>query len=574
MTFNTGFSRGVVRIGLVLLMGSPGIALSQTLPNLPVIGDISCGTSNGTTIVATTAAQFSTALTTAVYGDTITLTAGANFVGPFTLPLKSGTGCITIRTSAPDSALPAAGARITPAYASVLPKILAPGANQNAVVAAYGSHHYKFIGIEFMTVNAAAVADSLILIGDGGMTSLTQVPHHYEFDRIYVHAWPTQALKRGLYLNSASTTVKNSYVSDFKSAGQDTQAILIINGSGPFRITNNYLEASGENVLVGGGDPHIPNMVPSDIEITHNYFSKPVKWRNPNVGAIVPNPDWDGSNWSVKNILELKLGIRVLIDSNILEYSWAQSQIGYAVLFTVRNQDGTAPWSAVRDVTFTNNIIRHATHGMTVLGTDYNNPSQLTKRILIKNNLWLDIGWPYTVPADQGSGRGILYFSDGGATIDLTVEHNTFFHTGIVLLPGDTGLIKGLGFTWRNNIHPHNAYGVLGSSSSIGTATLNKYFTAWVYARNVMIVNPSQQSYPPDNFDAADLAAVGFTNVTDLKGNGTDYSLLPTSPYHNAATDGTDIGVDWIKLQAAIHATGSTSSGGTPPASPVNLQVR
>jgi len=27
--------------------------------------------------------------------------------------------------------------------------------------------------------------------------------------------------------------------------------------------------------------------------------------------------------------------------------------------FTVRNQDGTAPWSTVEDVTFSNNIVRH-----------------------------------------------------------------------------------------------------------------------------------------------------------------------------------------------------------------------
>jgi hypothetical protein len=559
-------------------MGSPGIALSQTLPKLPVIGDISCGTSNGATIVATTAAEFRTALTTAVYGDTITLTAGANFVGPFTLPVKSGTGCITIRTSAPDSALPAAGARITPAYASVLPKILAPGANQNAVVAAYGSHNYKFIGIEFMTVNAAAVADSLILIGDGGMTSLTQVPHHYEFDRVYVHAWPTQTLKRGLYLNSASTTVKNSYVSDFKSAGQDTQAILIINGSGPFRITNNYLEASGENLLVGGGDPHIPNMVPSDIEIIHNYFSKPVKWRNPNVGATVPNPEWDGSNWSVKNILELKLGIRVLIDGNIFENCWVNEQIGWAVLFTVRNQSGNAPWSEVRDVTFTNNLIRHATRGIEMHGIDIESgtPSQLTKRVRVANNLWLDIGYPMTSGYGNGEGIGLAYYSDAGVIDDLTVEHNTWFHGGDIFSPGDHGTIKGLGLIWRNNIHPHNAYGVKGSNAGVGTSTLDLYFSGYVYTKNVMITNPDPELYPTGNFNAANLAAVGFTNVTDLLGTGSNYSLLPTSPYHNAGTDGTDIGVNWMTLKAATSTTysGGTGSGDPPLPAPENLTVR
>jgi hypothetical protein len=566
MTFNTGLSRAAVRLGLCLLLGSPGMAFSQTLATLPVIPDISCGISTGPTTFVPAGGDLQTALDSANPGDIITLKAGATYTGPFTLPVKGGVRCITIRTNASDAALPAPGERITPAYRSVLPKILAPGTNQNAVVAAYGSHHYKFIGIEFMTVNAAAAADSLILIGDGNMTSLTQVPHHYEFDRVYVHAWPTQTLKHGLYLNSASTTVKNSYVSDFKSADQDSQAILIINGTGPFRISNNYLEASGENLLIGGGDPAIPNLVPSDIEITHNSFSKPVKWRNPHVGSIVANPAWDGSNWSVKNLLELKLGIRVLIEGNTLEYSWTHSQIGYAVLFTVRNQGGTAPWSAVRDVTFTNNIIRHATHGMTVIGIDRTFPSlsKLTKRILIKNNLWLDIGYP-EIGGANGSGRGILY--TGGPLDDLIVEHNTFFHTGPVLIAsGNTDLPLGVGFYWRNNIHYHNTYGIVGDSVQSGTATLNKYFDTWTYLKNLMIRNPYPTLYPTNNFNAENLAAVGFTNAA-----GSIYSLSPTSPYQNAGTDGADIGVDWVKLQAAISGG---PADGVPPISPVNLQVR
>ena len=57
-------------------------------------------------------------------GDTILLQAGAAFTGNFVLPAKGGSSYITVRSAAPDSSLPAAGTRITPAYAGVMPKIL------------------------------------------------------------------------------------------------------------------------------------------------------------------------------------------------------------------------------------------------------------------------------------------------------------------------------------------------------------------------------------------------------------------------------------------------------------------
>ena len=50
--------------------------------------------------------------------------------------------------------------------------------------------------------------------------------------------------------------------------------------------------------MFGGADPSIPNLIPSDITIQNNEFYKP--------------PSWQGV-WLVKNLLELKLGNRVLI---------------------------------------------------------------------------------------------------------------------------------------------------------------------------------------------------------------------------------------------------------------------
>lgn len=164
--------------------------------------------------------------------------------------------------------------------------------------------------------------------GSGAQSSASQIPHDLAVDRVYRHGDAAKGQKRGIALNSASTTITNSYIADIKAVGQDSQAIGGWNGSAPFTITNNYLEGAGENLMFGGGDPSVPGLVPSDITIADNHFAK--------------QPSWRMENWVVKNLIELKNARRVQIVRNTFEYSWQGGQSGYAVVFTVRNQDATA----------------------------------------------------------------------------------------------------------------------------------------------------------------------------------------------------------------------------------------
>ena len=98
-----------------------------------------------------------------------------------------------------------------------------------------------------------------------------------------------------------------------------------------------------------------------------------------------------GTLWTVKNIFELKLGSRVRVHGNLMENCWKESQAGFAVLFTPRNQDGTSPWVYVRDVEFTGNVVRHAGSGVQIEGYDTNATSEQTRRITIANNIFDDI---------------------------------------------------------------------------------------------------------------------------------------------------------------------------------------
>src|SRR5205814_2410011 len=326
-----------------------------------------------------------------------------------------------------------------------MPKIVAGAISGHAIVAASGAHHFRFIGIEVMAVEGATPFD-LVQLGSGDEQTKHTVPHDIIIDRCYIHGLPGQAAIRGVVLNGNRLAVIDSYLAEFKDQVVDTQAIMGWNGPGPFKIVNNYLEAAGENVMFGGADPAIPNLVPSDIEVRRNYFFKPLTWK-------IDDPSYEGIHWSVKNLFELKNAQRVLVDGNLFEQNWDDAQAGFAVQFTVRNQDGTAPWSTVEDVTFRNNIVRHSGSGINILGLDNNFTSQQTKRIAIRNNLFADIG------GTQWGGGGRLFQLLAG-TAHVVIEHNTAFQTGVIIMADGA---PNTGFVYRDNIAPHNDYGVFGS---------------------------------------------------------------------------------------------------------------
>jgi hypothetical protein len=230
-------------------------------------------------------ADLQAALDAARPGDTILLEAGATFVGNFRLPVHGGTAFVTVRSAAPDALLPPAGARITPAHARHLPAIKSPNA-QPALATAPGAAYWRLTFLEFQATRQGQF--DIITLGDGSgaQTQLSQVPHDLVLDRVYVHGDPLLGQKRGIALNSASTTIRNSHVSDIKTIGQDSIAVGGWNGPGPYVIENNYLEASSIVFLLGGADPAIRDLVPADITFRGNTVRRPLQWRDP----IVPAP--------------------------------------------------------------------------------------------------------------------------------------------------------------------------------------------------------------------------------------------------------------------------------------------
>jgi hypothetical protein len=454
------------------------------------------------------------ALTNAQPGDTIALAPGATFVGNFTLPLKGGDAVITLRTGGTDAV--EEGVRIEPAAAAGLAKLRSPN-NQPVLQTAASAHHWRVTLLEFQA-NAGGLGDILTL-GSGAreQSSLAVVPHDLAVDRCFIHGDPAVGQKRCVALNSASTSITNSYISDCKAKGQDAQAIAGWNGPGPFTISNNYLEGAGDNVLFGGADPAIPNLVPSDITFTRNTVSKVPAWRS--------------EGWTVKNIFELKNARRVIVRGNTFEYNWLAAQNGFAILFTVRNQDGACPWCEVREVTFENNLIQHVAAAISILGVDYNHPSQQTASITIRNSVFADID------SERWGGNGYFLMLLGGAR-DITVDHNTIVQDhaqGIILVEGPPVL----GFRFTNNLVRHNLYGIIGQDHAPDRDTISAFLPASEITRNV-IADGDAAKYPPGNScpPSAQFKAQ-FVAYDDG-----DFRLTPTSTWRAAGTDGQNLGAD------------------------------
>jgi len=235
-----------------------------------------------------------------------------------------------------------------------------------------------------------------------------------------------------------------------------------------------------------------------------------------------------GTRWSVKNLFELKNSSRVVIDGNIFQNNWLDAQTGYAISFKSVNQDGTAPWSSTREVTFTNNIVRNSASAITMQGTDPDHASGQTCCVSIRNNLFYNIDG-----TSFGGGEGTFIKISGVS--GCVADHNTVIQSGnIITAYGDATD----GFIFSNNITPGNTYGIKGDGSASGDSTLGTYFPGAILKKNVLVLAIAT-SYPANNYYPSSLQDIGFVDLTNL-----NLRLSKNSPFLGAGTKGRDIGAD------------------------------
>ena len=539
--------------------------------------------------VANCASDPQAAINAANLGDIIEIEAGARFQGKYFLPNKTtGSGWIYIRSSR-HAELPPPGTRVGPQHAALMPKLVSRGNEGFVLGSLFGAHHYRLIGIEFTKDTGNSFSAQIISLGrDGGgppATSLSQLPHHIIFDRVWIHGTPTDATLEGVRLDGMDLAVIDSHISDIHKVGNgDTQAILALNSAGPLKIVNNYLSSAGENVMFGGGDPTISvanggisashraagcytgpalstspcGMLPSDIEIRGNYFHKPLTWNR-------FDPSYAGIRWGVKNLFEIKNAQRIIVQGNIFENSWVDAQVGFGLVFTPRNQQGTAPWTTIRDLKVENNLITNTNNGFGLLVSDNKHITESVKRLSISNNIWDSIAnnifemtrFPYTNPPAPAFDPGT----------ELSIEHNTWLHKAQgrnFLLLGDQNAHLADRIDYRSNIMTEGANGIGGLMSS--------YWTNYDFSGNLIIHNAGRTGSYAGNAAAPSISSVQFVDYS-----GGNYALSSGSPYRNSAADGKDPGADAAAVSQAVACvrlgTCSTPPDRTPPSRPSQLRI-
>lgn len=434
---------------------------------------------------------------------------------------------------------------------------------------------------EPLQIIASSTVYTIIRYGNSGSAqdSLEKCPQGLLIEFAEIQGTPGQESQRGITANGKNFEIRHSKVREIHGEGYDTQAICAWNGPGPFKITDCYLEAAGENVMFGGADAAIEALTPANIEIRRCYFFKPQSWNYWNQAEFkssfgetvrwatdpTPGPDEDPSDrfkpryvgpagnkakhWTVKNLLETKNCHNIIVDGNIFENCWPDAQVGFAILIKSNNQEDTNPWAATTDLVFSNNWIKNATHGLNIMGIE--NPpkvSGISARLKFINNLW------------EIDGIALQGFQGGQ---DILLDHNTVLSAG----NGNNMTLYSIpvsGLVATNNLGKHTSYGIKGDGTGEGSVALNTFAPGYVYKGNVL-AEADPNAYPAGNFYPPTWAEVKF---------GDNYQLAADSPFKGKGTDGKDPGYDMIALLAAQSETSSIPQPAPVPApTPTPTQV-
>ena len=532
----------------------------------------------GTTWAAHTSAQLSNALTNSVPGDIIVLDAGVTYNGYFQLPAKSNPNKKWIYIMSSALANLPAGTRVGPSNVSSMATIVTPN-----VAAAFqvngGANHWRLAGLELtsasnygcnLTHTPPINCLSYFLVGS--QANPTPFPDSITLDRCYIHGSPTIDIQTGVQATATNYSIIDSYISEIHMTGFDTQAIASNVSPGPFKITNNFVSAAGENIMFGGGGGPNNTAIPSDIQIQYNYLYKPLSWAKAGTGGTLS----PYNQWVEKNALELKNAQRLLFDSNVIQNVWAAGQNGYAIVLTVRSSQ-SGDTAVVNDITITNNILQNVVAGVNSLAEDdlcgpgggspncHNPGSQ--DRWNISNNLIL-----FYDPTQPGGMRNVAWTITGGmnrlnnntpGTLrDVVFQHNTAVSAASTpcwnsIYFSSNGQKPPFPVPLSNNIwildnalcrQPTGDWGYQGMNF------LNYYIPypstspndpAHRYYGNVMWVHAGDRVQTWPTSDLAQTAAFTYVNPSAL-----DYQLL--TPYWTNTTDGQLSGVNNNNLPASL----------------------
>jgi hypothetical protein len=370
----------------------------------------------------------------------------------------------------------------------------------------------------------------------------------------------------------SSPTTTSCTLSSVTNLAVDDQIAFYVNGGrgGAFStivrsIVGNNITFDPLNRAPDSGTLANWETIYSFVEYRRNYTWKPSRWSS-QIATL-----------QLKNLWETKSGRYFLLEGNVF-YQAVIDEQPFAIVFGSASGEA-GPTNVVRNFAFKNNLLRNMFSGPAIADSMPFGGGTVGMRnsdFILRNNLHRNVGagWGAGPQADQlhyGQGQAWIDGSGNNADGILSTQvlrvfniHNTY-DDGLEAgnanpfsgLSGEFSLRQGTGSfdsMNMNNLQQDQGYGYFNQGSLADQkAAIERYFApgdATVWNKNE-IVNPNGHTYPTAALVKTD---TWKTNVFVDYANG-DFTLKPGDIGKNAATDGTDIGVNMTALNAAIQHT-------------------
>lgn len=358
-------------------------------------------------------------------GQTITIPSGT----PFKLKVTDCAGKWVIIRSSAFASLPALGTRVQDSDAANMPTIRTTTTNANVFNGSKSMLRYRLVGLHIKNDSTATfntVALIHLLGGESAVTTLGQIPRQIILDRSILEGNDTGETGFGTFWQCGDCAIVDSRIQNIYSrisgSATETKAIGISGtADGPILVQNNFLEAAGIILMVGGDKPVLTNVEAHDVTIRKNYFFR--------------RSAWSTSTFSKKNTFEFKYCDRCLVEANYFEGNWMASngqQAQCMNLKTSASLDG-APWVKTHDITVRFNACLNHEGYFIDLGTGPvgGTSGEYMNRIYIHDNLGDGISNGNQVTGVFGfMGGGLCTGSSCPAAVDqisrnIFLNHNT-----------------------------------------------------------------------------------------------------------------------------------------------------
>lgn len=510
--------------------------------NLPTVKlDTTFSLNGGTTHNVANASELATALTNQASQNNplIVLTADFDSSTTFDLPVRTGTGTCQIISSNFNTSTPpkAPGKRVVPADASNMKRIRTTVSNTPIFRATHGAthpSHYRFIGLEL--TSTASQQQALFMI-DGSTSTDANLCDDIGIDRCYIHgAIGSIAMRRGCHMDGTNTYIIDSTISEFHEAGAENHALLYAKAGANHKIVNNYLSATSINILVGGDTS---SRRASNMEIRFNHIDKPAAWE-----ALYTD---------VKNLIELKLGDKILIEGNVIEGSWTQGQTGMALSLQSISGINEPQYKLTDCIVRWNKIMRYD-EPFRINGGNQGTLED-TLRVLVHDNLFVE---RRTSVAD---GRGHLNGFE--ANLDTIIVKNNTIDASSNFAAFNTDIGTGgdnLGLTFEDNLTrlgggttsgPIWGSGLPSTGGGAGTGCLDTNWTGYSWTKN----GHHGGTWSTGIVGSNTVNNTGTWNSQFVDQANGDYTIANTSAFKGCGTGGRDPGPNITSLTSRLQYT-------------------